>query len=63
METFSSITKLNFIIVPLSLVTNCNQPLQQLDVKNTFLNKDLEVKVYIDTALGFCESLAPKCIN
>ena len=43
-ETFAPVAKLNSIRVPLSLAANLDWPLHQLDVKNAFLNCDLEEK-------------------
>lgn len=40
--------KLNTIRVILSAAVNLNWPLNQLDVKNTFLNGDLEEDMYIE---------------
>lgn len=40
--TFASMAKLNKIRVLLSLAANLNWPLQQLDIKNTFFNGELE---------------------
>jgi transposase InsO family protein len=41
-EMFAPVTKINSIRVLLSLAVNSNWPLHQLDVKNAFLNGDLE---------------------
>ena len=41
-EAFALVAKLNSIHVWLSLATTLNWPLQQLDIKNAFLNGDLE---------------------
>ena len=41
-ETFAPVAKLNIVTVLLSLAANLDWPLQQLDVKNTFLNGELE---------------------
>ena len=41
-ETFAPVAKINSIRVLLSLAVNYNWPLYQLDVKNAFLNGDLE---------------------
>ncbi|XP_052185306.1 mitochondrial import receptor subunit TOM40-1-like [Diospyros lotus] len=52
-ETFAPVAKLNTIRVLLSLAANMDWPLHQLDVKNAFLNGDLEEEVYIDIPHGF----------
>ena len=49
LETFPSMEKLNSIRVLLSMAVDLDRPLQQLDVKNTFLNDDLEEEAYMDS--------------
>ena len=51
-ETFSLVAKLNTIKVLLSLAINLDWPLYQMDVKNAFLNGDLEEEVYMEIPLG-----------
>lgn len=51
--TYALITKVNLIRVLLSLTASLKQLLQQLDVKNTFSNGDLEGQVFMDVSLGF----------
>lgn len=51
-ETFAPVAKLNSIRVLLSLVANQEWPLQQLDIKNAFLNGDLEEEVYMEVPPG-----------
>lgn len=41
-ETISAIAKINSIRVLLSLAVNLDWPIHQLDVRNSFLNSDLE---------------------
>ena len=53
LETFALVTRLDTIRVLLSLAPNLDWPLHQLDVKNTFLNGDLEDEVYMEIPLGF----------
>ena len=51
-ETFTPVDKLNTIQVLLSLIANFNWSLHQLDIKNVFLNGDLEEEVYIEVPHG-----------
>ncbi|RVX00895.1 Retrovirus-related Pol polyprotein from transposon TNT 1-94 [Vitis vinifera] len=51
-ETFASVAKLNIVRVLLSLAANLDWSLHQLDVKNAFLNGDLEEEVYMDIPAG-----------
>lgn len=47
-DTFASIAKINTICILISIVANRDWPLQQFDVKNTFLDGDLEEEVYME---------------
>ena len=51
-EIFAPIAKLNTVRVLLSLPVNKEWPLYQLDVKNAFLNGDLEEEVYMTIPPG-----------
>ena len=52
-ETFPPVAKLNTVRVLLSLASNLDWPLYQLDVKNAFLNGDLEEEVYREIPPNF----------
>lgn len=59
--TFVPIAKLNFVRVQfLSVAINCDWLLQQLLMKNAFLNGDQEEEVYMDPVPGFCEKFGSK---
>lgn len=54
-ETFAPMAKINSIWILLSLLVKSNWPLHQLDVKNAFLNGDLEKEVFMDQPPRFEE--------
>ncbi|KAL6333295.1 hypothetical protein AAG906_028478 [Vitis piasezkii] len=62
LETFSPVAKLNTVRVLLSLATNLDWPLLQLDGKNTFLHGDLEEEVYMDISSGYTTSSEAKIV-
>jgi ATP-binding cassette subfamily B (MDR/TAP) protein 1 len=45
--------KMFLIRVVLSLVTNLNLEVEQLDVKTNFLHGDLDEEIYIEKSKGF----------
>ncbi|XP_058075568.1 uncharacterized mitochondrial protein AtMg00810-like [Magnolia sinica] len=55
-EAFSPVAKLNTVSVLLSLAANLDWPLHQFDVKNAFLNGDIEENVYMDVPPGYTAS-------
>lgn len=52
-ETFSPVAKLNSVRMFISLGTNLNRSLHQLDVKTAFLQGDLHEEVYMQQPPGF----------
>jgi len=53
LETFAPVVKMNTVRVLLSLAANHEWKLQQFDVKNVFLDVDLEEKIYMEVPLGY----------
>ena len=47
-ENFSHVVKMNSIRVILGLVGSLNREIEQLDVKTTFLHRDLIEKIYME---------------
>ncbi|RYA37718.1 hypothetical protein DD606_26240 [Enterobacter cloacae complex sp. GF14B] len=52
-ETFSPVSKKDSLRIILALVAHFDLELQQIDVKTTFLNGDLEEEVYMTQPKGF----------
>jgi len=52
-DTFAPVTKMNAVRVILSSATNYNWNLNQFDVKNAFLDGDLEEEIYMDEPPGY----------
>jgi hypothetical protein len=55
-ETFSPVSKKDSLHVIMALVAHFDLELQQMDVKMTFLNRDLEEEVYMKQPKGFPSS-------
>jgi phage-related holin len=51
-EIFAPIAKMNIVLILMSVATNCDWLLFQMDVKNAFLYGDLAEEVYMDLPLG-----------
>ncbi|XP_049364801.1 LOW QUALITY PROTEIN: uncharacterized protein LOC125829654 [Solanum verrucosum] len=52
-ETFAPVAKINTVRVLLSLAANFDWPLQQFDVKKSFLHGELSEEVYMDYPPGY----------
>lgn len=52
-KTFALVVNLNTIQMLLSLAANLDEPLHQLDIKNAFLNDNLEEEVDMEIPSGF----------
>ncbi|RVX20652.1 Retrovirus-related Pol polyprotein from transposon TNT 1-94 [Vitis vinifera] len=52
-ETFSPISKKDFLRIVMTLVAHFDLELHQMDVKTAFLNDDLHEEVYMDQLKGF----------
>ena len=52
-ETLAPVAKINSIKILLSVAVNFDWPLYHLDVKNVFLNGDLEEEVFMDLPSDF----------
>ncbi|GKC24671.1 ribonuclease H-like domain-containing protein [Tanacetum coccineum] len=58
-ETFSPVVKLTIIRTVLGLIVSCQWPMNQLNVKNDFLNGDLSETVYMHQPFGFVDFRYP----
>ena len=52
-NTFSSVAKMTFVWLFISMAATYNWDLPQLDIKNVFLHDDLQEEVYMEQPLGF----------
>ena len=52
-DTFSSVAKMTFVWLFISLAATHNWDLYQLDIKNVFLHGDLQEEVYMEQPPGF----------
>ena len=52
-DSFSPVAKMAYVCLFIAMTTLQRWPLYQLDVKNVFLNEDLQEEIYMDQPLGF----------
>jgi len=62
METFAPVAKMNTVRVILSLAANYGWNLQQFDVKNAFLDGEIEEEIYMELPPGYGEKTAAKTV-
>jgi hypothetical protein len=55
-DTYSSVARLTIIRVLLSLADSHGLLVHQMDVKTTFLNGELDEKIYMEQPAGFVEN-------
>ena len=58
-ETLVSVAKMKMVRILLSLVVHFGWEIQQYDVKNVFLQGDLEEEVYMEPPPGFDDKYGP----
>ena len=63
LETFALVAKLNTVRILLSLATTLDWPLQQLDIKNAFLNGDLKKKFICILRRVLNKGLDQRCVG
>ena len=51
-DTYSSITRINSIMMALAIIALRNLEVHQIDVKTTFLNEDLDEEIYMKQLEG-----------
>ena len=56
-ETFAPVAKMNTIRILVALAMQFNWSLQQYDVKNAFLHRDIEEEIYENVPLGYSRSM------
>jgi hypothetical protein len=52
-ETFSPIVRFSLVCLIFSIYTNLNSELYMMDVKTDFLNRELDIEIYMDQPVGF----------
>ena len=63
LETFAPLAKLNTVRILLSLAITLDWPLQQLDIKNAFLNGDLKKKFICILRRVLNKGLDQRCVG
>jgi len=55
-ETFAVVDRLTYVRCLIAVTTICHWPLYRMDVKNAFLNGDLQEEMYMQPPFGYTHS-------
>ncbi len=62
-ETFSLIVRFSLVCLIFAIYTNLNLELYMMDVKTDFLNRELDIEIYMDQLVGFVAKGRAQCVQ